>query len=358
MMMCLMKDLLYLVISFAVTLTFTGCALSGNPATPPVSQDPPSVAFTPLQTSASAVAASGTIDIVNPTSTSLPPRHPARTATTTPTPVEIEPPAPTSIPTKQILLMYGSTGGDGGHWYDDYLGRDVPTTVLYTDGQFLRFQRKVENDNWYLQSILTPSQMCWLLSRISQRGFFDVKQDGFNGPENDPIYAFDDTVQFSDGASGFYFLVNGKWHNRVKVYKPYEPYLVAPLKETFRFIRNYGPGHMEPYYPTYLVLWIGQGYREMPEGITSQEWPIQLPSLDSLLNKEREREMLVEGDFAHSLITLFGNRPQSLLFKNGQYQYSVFIRPLLPHETLEYPIAYYPNDDSEFELPFECNLNE
>jgi hypothetical protein len=63
------------------------------------------------------------------------------TATLTNTPIDMsqptEPPSPYPAPAKAVLLAFGIFGGDGGTSYDIFFGRDMPSLILYSDGQLL-----------------------------------------------------------------------------------------------------------------------------------------------------------------------------------------------------------------------------
>lgn len=283
------------------------------------------------------------------------------TPSTTPMPTATETPTPTPIPTKQVLIQYGIFGGDGGYNTDFYLGRDTPDLVIYTDGQLLirNFSDEGSGD-WFMETTLTISQICSLLSRIEQTGFFSIQGNG-TYEEYDPIYQFDDSVMYSGGAPDYVIQINGERHKYVTIYRPYEPYLIPEVRATLEIIRNiirdYSSTELTVYKAKYLLLWIekGKGRAAYVTPVpTPQIWPVEFPPLETLLRNENETQVFVEGDYVEPILSLFGDRFTDKLFKAEGQTYYVIARPLLPHETPQ-QFSVYPYEDLEFKLPFGCN---
>lgn len=287
-----------------------------------------------------------TVQQSRPTSTPRPTHTPTETPTVTST--------PWPMPIRQVLLQYGVFGGDGGSETDFYLGRAVPQLVLYTDGQLL-LQRK-QND-WFMQAELTTSQMCELLLRIEQTGFFAITGDG-STVENDPIYAFGGTPQFSgDGTPEYLIQINGQRHKLVSIEPGYVSYLIQPVKTTLQIVEKYSPKtQLTPFKTRYLILWIEKGLENAPyaaEQVTPQPWPIQLPSLRRLLGDKNGGQAFIENENVAPILKLFGNRPSDIVFEEDGQKYYVIARPLLPHETPE-KFSVHPYEELEFDLPFTC----
>ena len=112
------------------------------------------------------------------TRTATTPRRP--TATLTNTPIDMsqptEPPSSYPAPAKPILLAFGIFGGDGGTSYDIFFGRDMPSLILYSDGQLLIGAFSHTDPDGYSQKMLSPSEMCTLLQRLKQRAFMTLKE--------------------------------------------------------------------------------------------------------------------------------------------------------------------------------------
>lgn len=208
---------------------------------------------------------------------SPPSRTPEPTLTNTPVPPTTA--TPTLLPTKDVLLQFGVFGGDGGSLSDFYFGRDIPTLVLYSDGQLL-IQKEDIGGVWFEETILTTPQICSLLLEVENTGFFEAE---------DSIYNFDDSTQYSDGGTDFIIQVNGKRHKTVSIYYSYVPYLILEIKRALNLESNYSPPpNMTYYQPQHMLLWIEQGLGDsvyLPPDPTSQPWPANISSLDILEKK-------------------------------------------------------------------------
>jgi hypothetical protein len=282
-----------------------------------------------------------------PTVTHVPTSLPS--ATPTPSP------QPTKGPIKSILLDLVPLFGDGGTVYDDILGRDTPSIILYTDGQLLISGEQYGVKNWYLQKVLSKSEMCALLGRIRETSFFNVEGTGQSYP-NDPIYQ--KSKDYGDGGGGIILHVNGTPSKWVYIYGPALENVVPPVMAAYRLISNYLPGQMKPFIPEQFILRVeqqaGLDWEDwLPTPLPPQAWPSELPPLATLIKKQPEgQEIVLEGQSAavvHQRMPL----PGSGLFTEENETYFVTGRPLLPHETLDY-YSVSPWSESSFDLPFKC----
>jgi hypothetical protein len=233
---------------------------------------------------------------------------------------------------------------------------------LYTDGQLLIQNPNYKTSgNWFLQTVLTPQQICSLLASIERTGFFGMKGDG-SLFYDDPIYVLDDSVPRGAGAPEYIIQINGEKRRYVTIYAPYEPYVIRELKDTLQLLRNYTPpAPMTPYRAKYLVLWIEKG-REVPlfrtPTPTPRAWPAEFPALEDLLANRDEGEAFVEGKFVAPMLDLFSNRPGEIAFDVNEQTFwertcRVIARPLLPHES-QNSFSAFPYKTTEFKLPFTC----
>jgi hypothetical protein len=311
-------------------------------------------------------------EVVVSTSTS----SPIPTLTARPTQTETPIPLATHTPwaTKEILAQFGVFGGDGG-WIDGaFIGSDVPKWVLYTDGQLI-FKKKDNSGVWFEETTLAVPQMCAFLSQIEKSGFFSLEINNSSEskyPTDDPIYKFDDTVQFSVGGPDYVLQVNGSKHRQIHVYTDYAQYLIPEAKQVFDLFNNYSPpSQLTTYQAQYLVLRIEEGV-QVPDYLTPvpliQEWSANLPPLELLQKKSIEIEgspffsnsavpqitnVLITGEQIKSFFEAFGNRLSYKFFQNGNQMYGIVARPFLPHENLN-KFSEFPAEE-EFELPFSCN---
>lgn len=297
--------------------------------------------------------------------------------TSTPTPSQTSIPIPTAtvtikptlLPTKQILLQFGIFGGDGGCSTDFYLGRDTPNLILYKDGQLI-VKKRDDVGIWFEETKLTVPQICSLLSRIQNTGFFNVTGNGSLRAE-DPIYKFDKTTEFSEGGASYIIQINGPKHKQVQIYYDYSNYLIPEVKRALDIFKNFSsPRQLLTYQPQQMLLWIENGYGEfVNKSVTIDEkpWPVDLPPLKILENDRVETgvssngcsgdpssQVWVKSEYFKPITDLFGDRLHPILFRSGSSVFYVISRPLLPHETLsEFP--FYPYHDEEFNLPYKCN---
>lgn len=270
------------------------------------------------------------------TPSDTPTHTPTATPTTTPFPTVTALP---TIETKTVFLQYGGFGGDGGSNTDLYYGRDLPSLVIYMDGQVL-----LRGGNYYLETFISSEEMCYLWGQLKSFGFFE---------EYDPLYAFDETTQYSDGAGVFVLHVNGPLTKQIFAYSDYLNYLVPPLKQSYDFIENYRPFSNTSYMPERIILWIEE--IPLPEGHTVVAWPDTLPAIKDLWADTLNGQVLIEGELVTPLMELFDSTTDNW-FSDNNSTYFVIIRPLLPNEN-PLPRLYFYNytyDQQPSNLPFDC----
>ncbi len=350
----------YLLTSILSLLMVTGCY--AGEAVVVETKEP--VTTTPVVQPTSEIEASitaVTVATVTPTPTPLPTLTVMAVPTDFPLPTSsytpILLPSPMPGKTKQVILQFGMSGGDGGDQILDYLGRNTPNLVLYSDGQVLFREGDFgfyEDRSGYTfkQVFLSPGQICSLLKSIADTGFFEIEGDGFNWT-SDPIYEFDDSVEFSDGGPSYVIKVNGPTPKIVVIYYSYLPYVIDEVAATYDLLNNYRIEKGTPYKPDRVVLWIEEISSENVQEI--QSWPENLPLLSELITSVNDNDyqgVLIE-DNVESLLQLFDYRMKRIVFNEEDRIYMVAARPLLPHETVE-TFQRGSESVSEFPLPFEC----
>lgn len=285
-----------------------------------------------------------------PTTTSRPTHPPTTTATPTVTTTPSTTPFPTVTPpptidTKTVFLQYGVIGGDGGHDTDLYYGREMPSLVIYTDGQVILREGNWEDFSFW-ETYISTDEMCSLLAQLQSFGFFE---------HYDPIYAFDETTEFSDGGPEGVIHVNGPHAESLFFYGPYREYLISPLKQANEFISNYRPSATTRYMPERVVLWIEVAPDALPENAVVELWPDALPSITDLWQDPINGELLVEGELVTLLMELFDYRMTGKWIEDEGETFWIILRPLLPNET-PYPQLWYYHDYARqyFNLPFAC----
>jgi TolB protein len=198
-----------------------------------------------------------------------------------------------------------------------------------------------------METSLSSEAMCQVVGQIEVGGFFEPI---------DPIYAFDETTVYSEGASDFIIQINGPLTKTVDIYLQYTDYLVDEIDLAYHLFATYEPpAPVHPYIPEQILLWITPPFNM--EGIALNEWPSELPSLTEIWQDPTNPQVLIEGELVASIMDVFAGRMTAQNYLIGDEVYSVVMRPLLPHETPA-NFSIYPHEPTSFNLPFACtNLN-
>lgn len=323
-----------LLILFLMSLYLSACATE---KTMPELISPTAVAEIQPNATATKPAFPTATSTSTPTSTRLPTSTPIFYVTMTPFPTV----TPIGVyPVKQILMQTDTGGGDGGDVLHAYLGHDSPNLVIYADGQIIIKGPPI------LSGQLPTDELCSLLTELDAIGYFEPILD-------DMIYVFDDTTQFSDGGGYYHIQVNGPLNNRVGIYGDYWDYAIDEVTRAYELVSNYQPPIiLTPYIPERLILWMEPTTDTVSNSLP--DWPANLPSLAALRDPTTS-QVVIEGDLILPLMELFeyqlGGFKQ---FREGDTNYNVILRPLLPHETPRY-FSSFMSESVAFDLPFTCD---
>src|SRR5262249_45933961 len=130
---------------------------------------------------------------------------------------------------------------------------------------------------------------------IASTGFFDVPDNG-GDHSTDPIYTFDNEVQFSDGAPDYLIQINGPKPKQISVYYPYRKYVLPAIAAVHDLLAFYPVQGTTPYTAASVVVWVGPGhgiewgwrpvdYDALPDPTPEIDpWPAELPPLATLVN--------------------------------------------------------------------------
>lgn len=337
---------LTLLILFAVACTQTVVTSTPTPSSIP---QPTAITLASPQPSATATP---TLDpsllplsltpTFTPTLSPTPMPTPFPSATPFPLPLLPMTPFPTVTPdyfvyaTKQIFISLVGCCGDGGANTDDVYGRDTPFLIIYSDGQMIIREGDFRQYT-FVESQLTPSEMCQLRQQIASTGFLEPHTEFFiQRDESAGVGQL--SVQVEDTYYSFY---GGDVQ-----------YLVDDLASGYELIRDYRPiAPFVSYTPQYLVLWVEEAEPDETESITL--WPAQLPLLSELWKNPEEPTVFVEGEWVVPIFDLFERRLASKYFQEGDIVYRIIARPLLPHETpYHYPV--YPTWPLDYVPVLSC----
>jgi len=234
---------------------------------------------------------------------------------------------------KSIFLFFGAVGGDG----NPSLWRHSPSLVIYTDGTTIFWDK--ENSNTFLQTSLTPSEMCELKQEIEDSRFSKRSGSGKYYTEPLPGYGAPNiVVQFEET---YYAFDSSNIQN-----------LVDDLQPGFNRLANFHPPEpYEPYRPTHIALTVHNVGPDEDDIV--ELWPDHLPSIAELgLDAETDYE-LFEGELLLQISNLFEGQLTSKFFKEGEQVYHIAHYPLLPHEITQ-TFGQFPQRPRDYVSLLEC----
>lgn len=300
-----------LILPFLVPLLFSSC--SPAPAAVPTLTPSPSKTITP------------TIFLTRtsiPTATRTPTPAPTSTSTPslTPTPAVID-----NYPVKTVLLRYGYFYGCCSIFDSAFHSGFVPWIIIFTDGQML-----IKQNGLMMQKKLSKSEIGNLLSHLAKLGFYQIKTEGHNHDETNPIYHFNPgEYQKVYDAPYYVIAVNGDNPKSIWVYEPYLQNVIQPVKNILAYLRSYTSTNLSLFHPDRLLLFI-HGNREDPEyqKQAAIPWPSGLPPLadyngEFLLLKDKE---------AATIYRLTQGSQELPVFSDQGKEYTVYTEVIYPYE--------------------------
>lgn len=263
---------------------------------------------------------------------------------------------------QQILIEYTTTSGDGTPPQYFYFAVAMPRFILYVDGRLLVQIADPPGhgrSTYYLETKLTPSEMCALLDSVEDTGFFDVigGTNEYTYAWEDPIYDFGDFQGFGEGAPYDLFIVNGPTPKFIMVGSQYWDYVANEVKALRNLLKEFSTRATDPYRPKQLVLWVEEGVPGwLDPTLVPQPWPEELPKLSQLAAQQAQAGgydgSLVTNSF-EPLMEVLDYKMKESIFTEANKEYWVIARQLLPHETPdEFPKFSW--DAQMLTLPFEC----
>jgi hypothetical protein len=220
---------------------------------------------------------------------------------------------------KSVVVSIGYEGGDGGDPEGYYFGFGMPSLTIYKDGQLIIRKR----DNVY-SKMLSTSQVNEFITYLNNVGFFI---------ERDTIYDFPEDAEYSEGApSTVLFANNGSKYKIIDIYYPYIKYLVPEIKTAYNYLTNYSPNNIKIYTPLQMVLWIEEGIGDEYSFVTPEptiDWPEDLPAIIDL----GLGHVVVDEKLITQFTPLFRKLPGGQAFKDGNKEYFIIARPLIPNES-------------------------
>lgn len=294
---------------------------------------------TPAVTVVAAVTETATM-----TQTPRPNNTPTQTATVRPTPTHTPTITPTS--TFKPLTSHNWDSGpviaqlDNGVCIDVCIGEvfsPLPQWILYADGRLLI--------NHYNQGIreyrLSSSEICAFLNTVDQIGFWKYddseyreQRQAFPGLIAPYIMRVSGWQSNTIEAGGLQnFLEGGSGEGEIKI----SPTL-AQAYLLFQEFSDYSQGGSIPYVPENVAveILVVQKEEQIDGAYEKGEWPLATPTLAELAEQTDEHgHLVVNGTTATEIFALFDQQfePGWHRYDEGNQNYLVAVRPLLPYET-------------------------
>ncbi len=236
---------------------------------------------------------------------------------------------------------------------------DPPPFILYGDGNLFRFTSVDINGNIhlrYLHKKLDQSETCRILNTIDQTGFLDFDPSTYSIPK-----AYD--------VANWRIEIHA-WKNKdVKLYGlgeiandlNHDPSLVpsnlikpSSVRDTFALLYNYPADDLDVYIPQRLGIWL---WKSSFEFSSVKAWTVDSISLANLYKKAGSavdtmpRPIYLTGKDAQNIYAMFDNfNYYGEVTQNGEH-YGIYIRPILPFETISRDTSVISPALAQMKLP-------
>jgi len=283
----------------------------------------------------SASTATATTAVPTSTETLTPvPQTPTPSLALALTPTVTFSPVPTTTdtpsPSETVLVSYYRGGTDGWpNWPDDcllWLWRYQ--LVIYEDGHLV-----MHTQQGIYENRLSSQEIKALLQKVEATGFFQLSLEtdsmGRHLVYSTPI------GQAGNGGSSRAFTIKGR---HVSIYDYLDDYLIAPVKNVDRILRDYQPEGMKRYFPE--ELWVeviditGDNINELDYPVDVKPkpaitpWSVDLPRLATWADLHNVAKL--KGDEILPLLPVFVDFPAVSLFSENGKVYTVVVCPIVP----------------------------
>ncbi len=264
------------------------------------------------------------------------------TLTSTQTPKPSLTPTPTSTPfppyqNKHVILDYYEIGQHSGtDSFFDPPYEIITRLVLYDDGQMLI----AGTGETFKQKVLSSDEIKRFLSRLDTLGFYSLESNNKHDP-TDKLYDYGDNYQKTYDGLRDCILVNSDKSRTLCVYEPDMQFLIPEMKDILKYLDEYNPGGMTPYYADRILLSIQEIDEYFPDLPPAVPWNENFPSLEydpsRFTSNISTQVIYIDGTLAEEIYLFFeGSDGLKVASQNGK-DYIVYIRVLLPHEKVKNP---------------------
>lgn len=203
----------------------------------------------------------------------------------------------------------------------------IPRLLVYSDGHVIVSSQGSGLAMQSFETYISPTEVCSLLEKIDQAGFFDFDKDTYQAPD------------ILDGVSTLISV--DAWRSKsVDVYMLSRATAVpSVLEKVSSLLLSYHPQKLIPYQPDRVALFINDrlvgAYPDANHPDTS--WPASLPSLESVTpilgsKEERFKILVFDGNAATEITKFFGNAPYKNIVDDRELYFARF-KPVFPYET-------------------------
>jgi sugar lactone lactonase YvrE len=216
---------------------------------------------------------------------------------------------------------------------------DTADLVIYRDGLVLKKEYKVSGNEYseiLWEGRLTEAELCSLLIRVEEDGFFDFASSEYEPPRVFHVGATEIEIQaWKQQAIRAYAL-------GFAIQEDYDAGIPEGLIRTYQWMDEFIPANAKPYTPERIHVRIES--QEWLEQSAVPLWNLENVSLTELLiqygtftlNGEVSALFELEGEAIEPLWSLLReDREQN--FREGNRVYNVGVRPVLPYE--EFPLS-------------------
>ena len=258
------------------------------------------------------------LPIPSTTITPNPSVTPTKILTASITPISVYPP----YQVKDVILKYTYSGVEGNDIFAQLASPHTPKLILYSDGLLIIGKDSLR------QKVLTKQEIRSLFSQIKQMGFYSLDT---NGP-TDELYNFNN--DYENAFDGRFLCISTKT-KRICAYEPAIDYVIPSIKmrRIFKFLDSYSPSNTTPYQADRILLQVIEGSDYLPK----EYKPNQIEWTDGLPTLQETRTFFVDGEKATKILALFDYSESWKIVTYKDKKYTVFARPVLPHEVIGQP---------------------
>ncbi|HLO16648.1 MAG TPA: hypothetical protein VK206_17575, partial [Anaerolineales bacterium] len=232
--------------------------------------------------------------------------------------------------TKKVVFEYYIVGQHS--YFDMFYANhpELPNIIFYDDGQILVSGQ---------QKVLSADEIKRFLSKLEALGFFSLESNQ-QFDLTDKLYDFGNNYQEVNDGLKYCIFVNTEKSRNLCAQEDYMQYLTPEMKSILKYLDEYKPTGLTPYYPDRILLSMRPADPNSDDlSATATPWDNRFPSLDfpppgTYLDDTPPSIMYIEGDMAKEIDTFITDSHSRSVFIQDGKKYIVEDDVVLPHETV------------------------